>query len=188
MLPALYEIGEDKETATGVVYHFCDESCQHNFFIAHSELSLIKGVSSPIEQSQCDSCGLPLKSNADAIESGSTRPPTNQTAIQLLERAKQLVQGGWCQGSFKRYTQTGPPEYCLTGAISAAAWGEIGERFQDEYMDTYCYDLAETFVKSAIPGVPVNLVNWNDQPERTQADVLALLDSAKQLLLQDVPL
>lgn len=129
--------------------------------------------------------------NADAIESGSKRPPTNLTAIQLLERAKQLIQGGWCQGVSKRLGMNGhPDEYCLAGALGHASWGDDHERFISGLMDQAVYNYAEVAVERAVSNIKpdARYVAWNDQPERTQAEVLALLDSAKQLLLQDVPL
>jgi hypothetical protein len=56
---ALFELDEDGQSS-GIAYHFCSESCRTNFemTVANNGVAMDRGESIPIQQSQCDNCGL----------------------------------------------------------------------------------------------------------------------------------
>ena len=87
------------------------------------------------------------------------------------QRPSDYVRKGWCQGSIARDAQgkscleTSPDavQWCLYGAVSAAYPYDIQKR-------------GEILDKLPLP-TNVPLGRWNDDPKRTQAEVIALLTS-----------
>jgi hypothetical protein len=104
------------------------------------------------------------------------------TAVSTkLREARALIERGWTQGSSAR-TETGDPigvsskcaaQWCILGAVCATADG-----MEDEIK---ALDTLEG-VTDARPGY---IAEWNDAPERTQADVLAAFDRAIELAEQE---
>ena len=87
-------------------------------------------------------------------------------------KAWQYIQKGWCQGSEAR-TKTG--KKCSTHSPNAAAWCLAGALHKiysaDErgVIDDRIYELIDT-----------NIIDWNDDPKRTKAEVIALLKKAER--------
>ena len=84
---------------------------------------------------------------------------------EILTAAADLIeQDGWCQGSL----QNDRGQHCIMGAISyAAADYSVPE-----------YHAAVDAVVETVDAYSV--VRWNDQPGRTQAEVVAALRKAAQ--------
>lgn len=108
-------------------------------------------------------------------------PPT---VTDTLRAARALIEKGWCQAALARDKTGATVEpgseravaYCMMGAIYAAthytpltAW----ERHETYMLAKQCRN--RLFAANSIQDT---LADWNDAPERTQAEVLALFDSA----------
>lgn len=87
------------------------------------------------------------------------------TADCLRDARAYLLQHGWCQHGF--HDQAG--RSCLSGVLDVVAVGRFV--FLQAHQRLY-----EVFADSVAPHHTI--AEWNDQPERTLADVLALLDRA----------
>src|SRR5215831_6859497 len=77
-----------------------------------------------------------------------------------LLKAAELVEHGWCQGSYARFTDDRADQHCTVGALAVArvpleGWARM---------------------RKAI-GQP-DMVNWNDAEERTKGEVVAALCAA----------
>lgn len=92
---------------------------------------------------------------------------------QVLARAQELIsECGWRQGSFGN-PRTG---YCLEGALYAAEWDVEGVHAawrSEEFLSKWVGEMGSE-----------NTVEWNDAPERTEADVLDLLAAARTRLAE----
>lgn len=98
----------------------------------------------------------------------------------ILEAAADLLspEGAWIQGSSMHVTGDGQAHYCLVGAINSVAgsW--------QPYMDTCLHSrnaskaasIAADFLNSGF--LVDSLVDWNDDAERTQEEVVDLLKRA----------
>jgi hypothetical protein len=101
--------------------------------------------------------------------------------LQLLQQARKLVARGWCQGSDARDSNGAGVEpwdpqaasWSLLGALvaavelEAAASGEIPLSELAAALNPLA-DLVDTD----------SLAAWNDKPDRSQAEVVAVLDRA----------
>lgn len=82
---------------------------------------------------------------------------------EFLQAVRKLVAAGWCQKAFRDHER-----YCPVGAAYEALGATAGDycpqarRIGKLLGFTKCY----------------RLTDWNDSPERTQADVLARIDAA----------
>jgi len=99
---------------------------------------------------------------------------------ELLHEAGALVDFGWCQGATARSAQGVPVDVCseqaatwsLLGALQAAAFRQESAAVSD--------------IRDAMEAIAEliedpSLSNWNDAPDRTQADVRLMLEHAEQL-------
>jgi hypothetical protein len=79
-------------------------------------------------------------------------------------RAAAMVRAGWCQG-VSRTTVDDQVCYCVVGALTYASAEvyPINSRITD-IIDNACNEVGGS------------LIQWNDSPERTQAEVVALLE------------
>lgn len=92
--------------------------------------------------------------------------------VEALKEAKALVAAGWVQG--RDHDESG---YCTVGAVYAAA--PPGGIFSHATMHTMA--VTEPLLKAAKVHSVYWLRRWNDTPERTQSEVLALFDRAIEL-------
>ena len=89
------------------------------------------------------------------------------TAKDILKRARETIKQGWCQGANARDEQNTPvPVLC----DSAVKWCVIGAIFRQRKNAHMLCDRVRDAADAK------NLVSWNDDPNRTQADVLAVFD------------
>jgi len=105
-----------------------------------------------------------------------------------LREARALIERGWTQGADARDLygdECSPNEeeaecYCANGAICRAFYAAS---FTDRREQIH---IAEGLLNTAIgqePGGPLHwpYIDWNDAPERTQAEVLAAFDRAIEI-------
>lgn len=101
------------------------------------------------------------------------------TVADKLREARALIERGWTQGN---YVEEGC--YCALGAIGMAV---VGNPTAPSFM---CGYPAISGVVRAL-GLPLGLrtssgvADWNDAPDRTQAEVLAVFDKAIALAEQE---
>lgn len=81
-----------------------------------------------------------------------------KTTKQILTEARELVSKGWVQGEYER-----DGCYCLVGAINEVRGDSHG----------YAEAIGTMFKL-----IGNSLSDWNDMPERTQAEVVAAFDKA----------
>ncbi len=96
--------------------------------------------------------------------------------VRVLVRARELLQRGWCKGGFAKkgnkrvhFLKPEADHFCVMGAIHRAdsELTKTGAAFYPAFMA----------ILGAIGGQCCEAIpTWNDAKERTQADVLRLLD------------
>ena len=109
---------------------------------------------------------------------------TESTVLDIIEAARDLVAAGWPElayyGSYRPLardlygdvtddTDPAAVAWSITGAVHAAA-------HDAEATDLYYNTIG--VLDDLVPDY--NLSTWEDDPERTQADALALLDAAAE--------
>ena len=122
-----------------------------------------------------------------------------------LQKARDLLAGGWCQGTLARDAEGiacvkgehDPASYCLNGALSYA-WDELffdleaarnaikraGHHLGHDMMALLDeWDQKQIESAADMPALATRwaLEAWNDKGERTQEEVLAVLDKAIEL-------
>jgi hypothetical protein len=90
---------------------------------------------------------------------------------QVLTEARKLIAQGWTQGEYKRVIN-GVECWCISGAIHQAT--SYDEPSGLEFAALFLSLRADDFYLSS----STNLIEWNDAPDRTQEEVLALIDRA----------
>lgn len=91
------------------------------------------------------------------------------TTRDILNRAADLVEQGWCQGNYER-EENGVVLMCAARAISLAC-DESSSSIQTEIES----DMA---VRNKVQALGFeSTIGWNDAPGRTQAEVVSLLRS-----------
>ena len=100
-----------------------------------------------------------------------------------LRKARKLIAAGWAKGVFHRYEGASAERscYCSLGAINKVVSGQASLSTTD-----YRYEPQAKAVYVALLGEPVGdyhimfdeISKWNDDPDRTQDEVLARFDKA----------
>lgn len=96
------------------------------------------------------------------------------TTIEVLREARALVAKGWCQnenafnseGKMVHARDPSACRWCVNGALMVASGGVIP-----------CQSTAWDRIRDS-NRIPLALDEWNDEPERTQAEVVAAFDRA----------
>lgn len=104
--------------------------------------------------------------------------PEEQDKVTLLTAARALLQRGWTQHVLARTSDgTGvngrnpfAVQWCLLGALGRA-------QHDLNLPDVPCYEVEHQLCQ-LVSGRHAPLYLWNNAPERTQEDVLALFDRA----------
>lgn len=96
----------------------------------------------------------------------------------LLERARALIEKHWGKGTW--YSENNKT-YCAIGAIQAT-----GSRAKDPIQAAFSINTASQraipYLRKALPsGWDGNIIAFNDAPETTHKDVLAVYDRAIEL-------
>lgn len=107
----------------------------------------------------------------------SDKPPP--PVKELLIRARGRIEKGWCQGAYAKNadgdgvgaTDPDATSFCIRGAILAV--GPL-----DYSVRSPAYGLLENVVDRISQSPCDSLAGYNDAPERTQAEVLAVFDAA----------
>lgn len=86
--------------------------------------------------------------------------------LSVLLNAKSRVKQGWCQGAFYKGDKV-----CMASSL-LSSWGD----------DVTKHSMVCVAAVIGVPAVVYNLVDWNDDPSTTKADVLAAFDSAIALV------
>ncbi len=94
---------------------------------------------------------------------------TNKWRNSLLRAAELIERNGWCQG--KPHNDAG--EHCLLGAIFFSHYGF------DAPEGTCPREWHEVF-EIMKPHTDRNIADWNDDPEREKAEIIAALRAAAQ--------
>jgi hypothetical protein len=125
----------------------------------------------------------------------STPPRPNEVDVGILEEARELIAGGWCQGRlYRREVRPSgdfdPAEYCIMGAIGTVAYGihprasdsrEVSCRIVEKYLFPEIIEVwdSENDPRKIYRTCKTGAVEaFNDQKERTTEDVLTLFNRA----------
>lgn len=95
--------------------------------------------------------------------------------VELLKGARALIANGWTQRRMAENAARAPRlasaidacHFCMVGALSRAA--------DDAGIDSGDLLTARGFLEARVPG---HIVDWNDDPERTQDEVIEVFDEA----------
>ena len=98
--------------------------------------------------------------------------------LETLKKARKLLEIGWCQEAEAEDDEgmsvpAGDPSavrWCLTGALGCASTGS--ENYQRAIAE-----VNRVIGPDEVIGPVGNVVVWNDTPDRTDEEVLRLLDS-----------
>lgn len=113
---------------------------------------------------------------------------TEMTPADVLAGAKELLETGWVQRTYVAKAPTGDLCYCTRGALRAAAGGKSkpDEAWVSLPADQVAYDaylaavgLVEQAIETRALGSPITA--WNDYPDRTKDEVLAMMGRALEL-------
>ena len=105
-----------------------------------------------------------------------------RTSVELLQRAGVLVRSGWSQHADARTVEGVEVEPWQDAAV---AWSLLGalvaalEEQADHGHDLPLTDLAAALNELAELIDDDSLMHWNDDPSRTQADVIDALEAAE---------
>jgi hypothetical protein len=105
---------------------------------------------------------------------------------RILMRARELLAYGWCQGAEARdadgvSTNAWSPlavQWSLLGALVAAI------DLPPDPPSTYLGPLRRALASLAEVIDEASLARWNDEPERTQDDVVAIVEAAQYVCAQ----
>lgn len=103
------------------------------------------------------------------------RHETIPPLVEGLMRARSYVDGGWCQGSLSVIADDGQ-RFCAIGALTKAF-----DILEDEYIRAVTH--LERAVAFTHP--PFSVIGFNDRPDTTKADILAMFDRAIQSALNE---
>jgi hypothetical protein len=102
-----------------------------------------------------------------------------------LKKARELLAEGWVQGASRVNHMDGTKSYCMLGAIDAACGVyETTSATEYVYVLAMATAVSEPIRKLLDSASSVrNIVMFNDNPTRTQEEVLEILDKA----IQEIP-
>lgn len=88
--------------------------------------------------------------------------------IEALEKARDIVNNGWCQGDYG----DGHGNYCAIGALAEAThWG-------NRDMNRSAYHDGKEALLALVPLPFGSVALYNDAPDTTKQDILDLYDAA----------
>lgn len=103
----------------------------------------------------------------------------------VMERATCLIRDGWGQGQF--VSSNGVTNlYCPVGAIESVLHDVYGANPRVSIERSATLAACKTAFHDAIftltGETPISVINWNDNVNRTQAEVVAVMEKAQELL------
>lgn len=106
--------------------------------------------------------------------------------LQIVKRAREIISapGAWTQNAFARRVDGSRVDPTSEGACKFCAVGALAKAHLEIKMKTISQDLMEAsnFVGMCIPGATqtwrLSLASYNDDPDRTQEEVIAVFDRA----------
>lgn len=103
-------------------------------------------------------------------------------AAALLERAHELMNDGgkhWMQGAYSLKNEgTGALSYCAAGAILEARGSKMTESVRARALAALGGAIATKEAGALRSGDWVTIINWNDDPRRTWAEVSSMFKTA----------
>lgn len=103
-----------------------------------------------------------------------------ETIRNILIQARNLVQDGWTQGASARSSlgdNLGEVSMFSPSARRFCATGALGRAVAEEGEDAAAHLAAEAIICGSLDNKS-SVIEWNDTPGRTQADVVALFNKA----------
>lgn len=94
------------------------------------------------------------------------------TAAQTLKEARKLIEKGWCQWVFAETSDRTTVDVMDVDACRWCASGAIRHAAKDGCNNLDAYDIFQCVIGTDY------VSEWNDAPDRTQAEVLAAFDKA----------
>lgn len=113
--------------------------------------------------------------------------------LRILTGARERVEKGWCQGisiadrkgkEWDGQAGCGPKQHDLWGALVMATGTALSHRLKTPIFETWL-DYVADLLGDLIGGE--YLVLWNDHAERTQSEVLSLIDMGIEQLSESNP-
>ena len=92
----------------------------------------------------------------------------------MLTEARGLLAAGWMQRAYHNADST---RFCADGALRRAAWKVAYSLDLPHILTNGLVARAKRFLMRHVP-TNDHIVAWNDDPDRTHADVLAAFDAA----------
>jgi len=108
----------------------------------------------------------------------------DRQAVQLLRNARDLVRRGWTQHAEGRDAHGAAVEPCHPTATSWSLLGALVaavEELPDSGEELLLLRLADALDSLALFVDSDSLADWNDDPRRTQGDVIAVLETAAEV-------
>ena len=98
-------------------------------------------------------------------------------SVQALEDAIPLIQRGWCQKKTAHYRADGTAQYCIFGAVTEVLHAKERESDYDFIFELSgtAYAIRAEAMDLVEATVGQNAVSFNDEPGRTQEEVLTAL-------------
>lgn len=99
------------------------------------------------------------------------------TRLRVLHIAKGYLECGWTQGVSREY-KNGSDCFCVTGALNQAVEDcKLNPVVMRPIMyRDICVTIRPSLAKIADNWMGSRLVHWNEHPERTQKEVLTMVD------------
>ena len=111
---------------------------------------------------------------------------TQVTSAQVLTRAKEILEpeGRWMQKGYGLREPNGLPPIGMPGYTCLCLFGAINEALKEITGDIFLFAVESAEILDAMETQLLRItgeesyIEWNDDPSRTQAEVLAVLEKA----------
>ncbi|MDB5584350.1 MAG: hypothetical protein JWR80_9526 [Bradyrhizobium sp.] len=99
----------------------------------------------------------------------------NETIARKLDEARALIERGWCQKAFARAGDGSKVKVCHGDAVSFCSMGAL------DRVGAWASGPINALEAAVGVTVVADVMDWNDAPERTQAEVLDAFKRAAEL-------
>lgn len=100
----------------------------------------------------------------------------------VLKTARDLVQTGWCQNAYEMEGRDLVKRFDILGALEAGAQGQPYRVYNSAR-----FAVVEAILEANFDGEYVGddvIVDWNDDPKRTQEEVVAMFNRAIEYVVK----